>query len=84
MEAMASGTAVIAYRKGGLTETIIEGVTGTFFATQDAKTLAAILDGFDASDFKQADLLKQAQRFSTKTFRKLIYGLYQMADMYRL
>ncbi|HUC20106.1 MAG TPA: glycosyltransferase, partial [Candidatus Polarisedimenticolaceae bacterium] len=70
IEAMASGTAVIAYRKGGLTETVQEGVTGVFFDNPDVAELADILNRFDPAQFKQSDLVKQAQRFSTEVFRK--------------
>lgn len=70
IEAMASGTAVIAYRKGGLTETVKDGVTGSFFTPQHENDLAAALKVFDAQDFKQDDLTKQARRFSDATFRK--------------
>ncbi len=39
VEAMASGRPVIAFGRGGATETVIEGVTGTFFHEQSVEAL---------------------------------------------
>ena len=39
VEAMACGTPVIAYRKGGATETVVEGETGLFFDSQTPEAL---------------------------------------------
>ncbi|HEX7260150.1 MAG TPA: glycosyltransferase [Candidatus Saccharimonadia bacterium] len=70
IEAMASGTAVIAYRKGGLTETVEEGITGVFFDTQTVDELAELVQKFNPKDFKQSDLVSRAQQFSSAVFRK--------------
>ena len=37
LEAMASGRPVIAYRAGGVMETVVDGVTGLFFDAADAR-----------------------------------------------
>lgn len=44
VEAMASGRPVIAFGRGGATETVVDGVTGTFFMEQ---TVDALLDAVD-------------------------------------
>jgi len=44
VEAMASGRPVVAFGRGGATETVIEGVTGTFFMEQ---TVDALLDAVE-------------------------------------
>ncbi|WP_163602455.1 glycosyltransferase, partial [Klebsiella pneumoniae] len=41
VEAMASGRPVIAYGRGGATETVVDGMTGVFF---DRQTVEAIID----------------------------------------
>jgi glycosyltransferase involved in cell wall biosynthesis len=43
LEAMAAGRPVIAYRKGGALETVIEGVTGCFFDSQTLNALNAAI-----------------------------------------
>ena len=41
VEAMASGRPVVAFKQGGATETVVDGVSGVFFAEQ---TVEAIID----------------------------------------
>lgn len=72
IEAMASGRPVIAYRKGGATETVIEGETGMFFSKQTAESLMEILNGFDAKKFNPQKIRQQAEKFSTKRFEEEI------------
>jgi glycosyltransferase involved in cell wall biosynthesis len=74
VEAMASGRPVIAYRKGGATETVIEGFTGLFFNHQAAEDLAEVLRNFDSSKFNPAEIKKHAEKFSTERFRTEIKG----------
>ena len=69
IEAMASGTPVIAYGKGGLTETVISGKTGEFFADSSVKSLVALLRKFDASKYQRDDLVGQASIFSETAFK---------------
>jgi len=47
VEAQASGTPVIGYGKGGLLETVIDGVTGLFFEKQDALSLVEAIERFE-------------------------------------
>lgn len=48
VEAMACGTPVIAYRKGGVTESLVEGPTGVFFDRQDTASLLEAVERFEA------------------------------------
>ncbi len=48
VEAMASGRPVIAFGRGGATETVIEGITGTFFHQQSTDSLIETLDRFES------------------------------------
>ena len=70
IEAMASGTPVLAYGKGGATETVIAGKTGDFFEAQTVESLVAALKKFDPSKYKKQDLLDRAAYFSEESFRK--------------
>jgi glycosyltransferase involved in cell wall biosynthesis len=69
VEAMAAGTPVIAFGKGGATETVVEGETGTFFAEQSQDSLVRALKEFDPKKYKIEDLRSQAEKFSTKRFK---------------
>lgn len=80
VEAMASGTPVIAFGRGGVTETVIAGKTGLFFDTQSAQSLNDCLDIFEKSNFEQVDLIKHAQEFSKQKFIKAVSTLVE--DIY--
>ncbi len=69
IESMASGRPVIAYKKGGATETVIEGVTGVFFHDQTWESCAHTLLNFDESSFNQQNLIEHSQRFSRYLFK---------------
>jgi len=71
LEAQACGTPVIAYGKGGILETVIDGKTGIFFDSQDVDSIIAAVDTFEerADCFHPPDLRKQAERFSNQRFR---------------
>ena len=71
VEAMASGTPVIAYGKGGALETVIDGETGLFFYEQSIESLNACVEIFEKqeSSFVLDFLLRQAEKFSKKSFK---------------
>lgn len=46
VEAMASGRPVIAYKKGGALETVIDGETGLFFEDQNVESLSSVVQKF--------------------------------------
>ncbi len=64
LEAMALGKPVIAYRAGGVLETVIEGVTGEFFDAQTPQSLAQKLSSFTPSTYKAQDCINQSSNFS--------------------
>lgn len=68
LEAAAAGRPAIAYRAGGALETVIEGETGTFFAHQDAQSLAAVLRTFDEDTFSSVRLRSHAEGFAPQRF----------------
>jgi len=72
VEAMASGRPVIAYKSGGATETIIEGVTGEFFEDQSWEDLADKVIRFDESKFNPYAIKKYAENFSVDNFKKRV------------
>ncbi|MCX6792501.1 MAG: glycosyltransferase [Candidatus Falkowbacteria bacterium] len=72
VEAMAAGRPVIAYNRGGATETVIEGKTGLFFNEQTAESLMAVVKHFAEMTFEPALIRQHAELFSTKRFKSEI------------
>lgn len=72
VEAQALGTAVIAYRSGGVKETVIEGKTGIFFDELNTESLTAAVRSFRMKKFKADDCRDNAKRFSRARFKKEI------------
>ncbi|MDQ2865828.1 MAG: glycosyltransferase [Candidatus Eremiobacteraeota bacterium] len=68
LEAAAAGRPAIAYRGGGARETIVDGVTGTFFDEQTPQSLARALQRFDAASFDPQRLRAHAETFSPQRF----------------
>ena len=66
---MASGRPVIAYRAGGVAETVAENETGIFFNEQNPESLQAAIEKFHDLDFKPEDCRKQAEKFDVGIFR---------------
>jgi glycosyltransferase involved in cell wall biosynthesis len=75
VEAMAAGLPVIAYRGGGALDYVEEGKTGLFFDEPTAASVRAAIHQFEDSNFKTADIKKQAARFSQECFRRSIQKL---------
>ncbi len=75
LESMASGRPVIAYRKGGALETVVEGVTGAFFDDQEWEDLAAAVIRFDAASYDPRALRAHAETFDVSAFKRRIAKL---------
>jgi glycosyltransferase involved in cell wall biosynthesis len=72
VEAQAAGTPVIAYARGGGSESIIEGLTGVLFHEQTVASLSAAILQAEASEFDPAVLRQNAMRFSVGIFRSTL------------
>jgi glycosyltransferase involved in cell wall biosynthesis len=72
VEAMACGTPVIAYRKGGAMETVLENKTGIFFDKQTVEAVTNAIKNFDHDKFDEKTIRLQAEKFSTANFKKNI------------
>lgn len=70
IEAMASGTPVIALKKGGALDYITPGVTGIFFEEPTADSLAEAIARFEDMKFREDDLTGAAQKFDKQVFLK--------------
>lgn len=71
VEAQASGRPVIAYGKGGATETIVPETTGMFFHEQTPESLNAALQAFETAQesFDPLVIRRHAERFGANRFR---------------
>lgn len=72
IESMASGRPVIAYRRGGATETVKEGKTGLFFDQQSLADLEKVIRDFRAEDFDSEVIREHARQFSAENFKRQI------------
>lgn len=72
VEAMASGRPVIAYRRGGVIETVVENLTGVFFDEPTVESLVEAVKRFAAIDFNPQTIRRQAEKFSTERFKQEI------------
>ncbi len=79
VEANAAGTPVIAYRDGGVVETIsdVNPKSGVFFDKYDYKSLSRVLKSFDGRVFKSENCRKQATDFAEEIF---IYKIQRYVD----
>ena len=68
LEAQALGKPVIAYKEGGVLETVIDGKTGVFFDEPRVDSLIEVLKNFNASNFDSNDCILNAQGFSKENF----------------
>jgi glycosyltransferase involved in cell wall biosynthesis len=71
LEAQAAGSPVIAYGEGGALETVVDGVTGRFFAEPTPQSLADTVTSFEAErhHFSPSIARIQAKKFSPERFR---------------
>ena len=72
VEAQAAGCPVVAFGRGGLTETVVEGKTGLFFEEQTAESLNVAIGQFERGGirFDSKVIRKNAERFAAGKFQK--------------
>lgn len=74
VEAQACGTPVLARSVGGVRDSVVEGVTGTFYdagsPSEEVGALAAAMAGFEDHDFDPVAISAHAHRFSQAAFRR--------------
>lgn len=69
VESQAAGKPVVAYGRGGSRETVVEGITGTFFDELDEDRLLEAVERSDCLDTPPEQIAAQARRFSAGAFR---------------
>lgn len=68
VEALAAGTPVIAFKKGGALDIVQDGETGVFFEEQTVDSLVAAMKRFETMEFLPATLHRKAKRFDKGFF----------------
>lgn len=74
VEAMVSGTPVIAYNKWWATETVVEGVTGIFFESQSVRSLSHAIERFEEMSFVSSVIREHALQFDKVNFQNNFYN----------
>lgn len=72
VEAMGCGTGVIAYKSGGVVETVVDGQTGVFFDELSVASVVKAIKKFEKLPIKPGVCIKQAQKFEKEKFIKAI------------
>ncbi len=68
VEAQAAGRPVIAFGRGGATETVVHGATGVFFEEQEVDSLAEAMLDFERMTFDPGLCRRNAERFDRREF----------------
>ncbi len=77
LEAQACGIAVIAYGRGGATETIIPQKTGLFFPELTPESLQAALDKFQSMAFNKSIVRANALMFAREKFKEKVSTVFR-------
>ena len=72
VEAMGVGTPVIAFRSGGVKETVVEDKTGVFYPENTPESLNSAVLKFERLKLNPNDCVERAEKFSEKEFDKKI------------
>lgn len=72
VEAQAAGAPVIAYGKGGVTETVVPGETGIFFREQTVESLSEAVQEFETGKYRfdPERIRENAEHFSKARFQR--------------
>jgi glycosyltransferase involved in cell wall biosynthesis len=68
VEAMASGRPVVAFGRGGATETVEKGVSGVFFPEQTVEAISSAVRSLDAIEIDPEKIVAHASQFGRDQF----------------
>jgi glycosyltransferase involved in cell wall biosynthesis len=70
VEAQAAGCPVIAFGRGGLTETVVEGISGLFYSQQSEEAIVRAVERFNKmrGNFVRSAVIENAERFGPAFF----------------
>lgn len=70
LEAQACGTPVVAFGKGGVLDTVIDGETGVYFSEQTVDAVTDAIQRFEKMTFDTEVIREHAKKFSAERFRE--------------
>lgn len=70
VEAQACGTPVICYGRGGVQDSVIDGVTGVMFSEQTTESVRGAVERFEGMSFDVTAIRSNAERFSVTRFQE--------------
>ena len=74
VEAMACGTPVIGYGRGGLRDSVVDKESGIFFEEQSVKSLKEAVERFERLSFEPKKISAYAKKFSVQRFKEELIG----------
>ena len=74
VEALASGTPVVAFNEGGPSDYIVDGVNGLLFDKQSTNSLITALERISTLEFNSTTIKDTAKRFSIPEFHRNLVG----------
>lgn len=77
LEVNAGGTPVIAFKSGGVLETLIDGKTGIFFDEPNTESVIKAIRRLDKTKIKPEDCINHAKKFSKSVFKDKITNFVQ-------
>lgn len=80
VEAMMTGRPVIAFKKGGAMETVVDNKTGLFFENQTVHDLKNAILKFNSDSFNPKEIQEHAKNFSKEEFKNKIL---QIVNQYK-
>jgi glycosyltransferase involved in cell wall biosynthesis len=75
LEVMACGKPVVAYKAGGVLESVVAGKTGEFFDQQNLESLSNALRSFDVGKYSPNECKKRAKKYDRPLFQQEIRRL---------
>lgn len=75
IEVQASGRPVIAFKAGGVLETVTEGVSGVFFLNQTVDDIIQAIENFERSIFSPLEIRASVERFDFEIFKAQILSV---------
>jgi glycosyltransferase involved in cell wall biosynthesis len=75
VEALAAGTPVIGYAKGGVLDIVQDGETGVLFEKQTISSLVAAIKRFEGLSFLPATLHRKSKRFASSLFTNKLHKI---------
>lgn len=81
IEVMALGVPVIAYNKGGASETVKKDISGVFFNEQSPELIAELIEKFEESKYDSASIRQSVKEFNLENFRTKISNVVENSEM---